>query len=388
MSAHLPVSRQSLGRTFTVAVVVLGLIGAIQVGAVAVKLFSRGGAAASASNDEGPRRPPEKIDIQKLLTEMPPPADESGALAVADDPLQGDPVTVTPTGPRPVPIATPLEPRPNAEPKPETPPGPAVARPLMQPRPTPVPLSALTPKVSPQFTELIEQGKLLRNSGDTAGALVKFREASNLEPANAQAIAEQAYTFEKMSLNDKAAEQWRRVLALGESAGVLYSAARSKLDMALAETMKGVNPVAGASRPIAEGKVIGLGTPVARGELDPSSAKKFVLHVPITSRAGEQVTVKDMKVFVLFYDRLNGSDLASTAANVTNRWSDPPADFTDGNQETLEVTYDLPPTEGRGERREYYGYIVRLYYRDHLQDTFAEPAALNQRFPAPITLSE
>ena len=158
--------------------------------------------------------------------------------------------------------------------------------------------------------------------------------------------------------------------------------------MALAETIKGVNPPAGAARPIAEGKVIGLGTPVARAELDPSSAKKFVLHVPITSRAGEQVTVKEMKVFVLFYDRLNGADLASTAANVSNRWADPPADFMDGNQETLEVTYDLPPTEGRGERREYYGYIVRLYYRDQLQDSFAEPAALNQRFPASLTLSE
>jgi len=98
--------------------------------------------------------------------------------------------------------------------------------------------------------------------------------------------------------------------------------------------------------------------------------------------------VKDMKVFVLFYDRLNGVDLASTAANVSNRWSDPPADFADGNQETLEVTYDLPQPEGRGERREYYGYIVRLYYRDQLQDSFAEPAALNQRFPAALTLSE
>jgi hypothetical protein len=270
--------------------------------------------------------------------------------------------------------------------KPDTP-GVAVARPLIQPRPTPVPLSALTPKVSPQFTELIEQGKLLRSSGDTAGALVKFREAAGLEPANAQAIAEQAYTYEKMSLHDKAAEQWKRVLSLGESGGVLYSAARSKLDMAMAETMRVMGPQ-GPARPIGEGKVVGLGTPTIRNEPDPASAKKFVLQVPILTRAGQPITVKEMKVFVLFYDRLNGSDLASTAANVSNRWGDPPADWSEGNQETLEVTYDLPPTEGRGERREFYGYIVRLYYQDQLQDSFAEPAALNQRFPAALTLSE
>jgi hypothetical protein len=31
---------------------------------------------------------------------------------------------------------------------------------------------------------------------------------------------------------------------------------------------------------------------------------------------------------------------------------------------------------------------VRLYYRGELQDTKAEPATLNQKFPPPYTLSE
>jgi hypothetical protein len=384
MSAQFHAARQSLGRTFMVAAVVLGAIGAVQVGAVGWRLFHKE-PPSIAGQEDGPRRPPERIDVQKLLSEMPPP-EEPAALAVSNDPLQIDPVTVGPTGLRPVPIATPLEPRPTAEPKTDAP-AVAVARPLIQPRPTPVPLSALTPKVSPQFTELVEQGKLLRNTGDTAGALVKFREASALEPANAQAFAEQAYTYEKMSLYDKAAEQWKKVLSLGESGGVLYSAAKSKLDMAMAETMRVTGP-AGAARPLGEGKLIGLGTPVMQNEPDPASAKRFVLRVPIMARGGQKITVKDMKVFVLFYDRLNGSDLASTAANVSNRWGDPPADWSDGDVETLEVTYDLPPVEGRGERREYYGYIVRLYYQDKLQDSYAEPAALNQRFPAALTLSE
>jgi hypothetical protein len=383
MSAHLPVTRQSLGRTFTVAAVMMGLIGAVQVGAIGWKVFEKKPEAVA---EDGPRRPPEKIDIQRLLSEMPPPEEPSAPLAVVNDPLQGDPVAVGPTGIRPVPLATPLEPKATAETKVETT-APGTARPLIQPRPTPVPLTALTPKVSPQFTELIEQGKLLRNTGDTAGALVKFREASALEPTNAQAIAEQAYTYEKMSLHDKAAEQWKRVLSFGETGGVLYSAAKSKLDMAMSETLRVTSPV-GPPRPIAEGKLIGLGTPMMRNDPDPASAKKFVLHVPITTRSGQKMNVKDMKVFVLFYDRLNANDLASTAANVSNRWADPPADWADGSTETLEVTYDLPPTEGRGERRDYYGYIVRLYYKDQLQDSYAEPAALNQRFPAAHTLSE
>ena len=44
--------------------------------------------------------------------------------------------------------------------------------------------------------------------------------------------------------------------------------------------------------------------------------------------------------------------------------------------------------QAQAQQREYYGYIVRLYYRRELQDTKAEPANLNQKFPPPNTLSE
>jgi tetratricopeptide (TPR) repeat protein len=377
MSAHIPVTRQSLGRTFVVAATVLGLMGAAQIGAVSWKFIQSAGLMG-----DGSRRPPSRIDVQRLVSEMPPPEDP---LAVSNDPLEGDPVTIGPTGARPVPVATPLDPR-SASREEEDAVLNALARPF-QPRPTPVPLSVLTPKVSPQFTELVEQGKLLRNSGDTAGALVKFREAAALEPANAQAIAEQAYTFEKMSLYDKAAEQWRRVLAMGENAGVLYSAARSKLDMAMAETIRTVSPTS-SPQAIEEGKIVGLDVPMRQDESSPTSAKKFVLFVPIRVRPGEKIKVKDVKLIVQFYDRLNGKEIVDTAANTGHLWSRPPPNWADEDTETAECTYDLPPSHGLGEGRDYYGYIARLYYQNELQDIHAEPAALTQRFPAAHTLSE
>ena len=36
-------------------------------------------------------------------------------------------------------------------------------------------------------------------------------------------------------------------------------------------------------------------------------------------------------------------------------------------KETLEVSYDLPRSDGRGERREFYGYLIRLYYQNSNQ---------------------
>jgi hypothetical protein len=217
---------------------------------------------------------------------------------------------------------------------------------------------------------------------------VKFREASLIDPGNPLAIAEQAFTFEKMSLPDKAAEQWKRILMMGDRAGVYFSAARSKMDSAMQTTVREttVRETPGGKTELPPGKTMALGKPAILDDPDPAVAKKFTLSVPIRARSTETIVVRDMKIFVLFYDRVNGKEIAGTVANVRNQWSSPPADWKDGDTETLEVTYELPAAAARGERREYYGYIVRLYYHGELQDTQAEPASLNQKFPAPYTL--
>ena len=315
--------------------------------------------------------PPLKIDVSKIVADSPPP-ENPGALLV-------DPLLPTrderPPGPRP--LLPHAEPLPLAESSTTEPPG------VPPPRPTPVPLSVFTPKPDPRYGELVEQGRLLRNTGDTAGALLKFREAGVIEPGNPLAIAEQAYTFEKMGLPDKAAEQWKRIFVMGERAGFFYGTAKSKLESAMLDTMRTV----GGAVP-ANGKVLALGPVALADDPDPSSAKRFTLAVPIRARASEEVAVNEMKVFVLFYERVNGKDIAKTIAEVGNRWTSAPVDWKDGDTETLEVSYDLSAQQARAEKREYYGYIVKLYYRGELQDTKAEPAGLSQKFPASPTIAE
>jgi hypothetical protein len=142
----------------------------------------------------------------------------------------------------------------------------------------------------------------------------------------------------------------------------------------------------GTPSKVASDKQMALGRPEIVEDSDPSFVKKLTLRVPIISRTDRSFSVGDMKVYVLFYDRLGGKDVVRTSANVSNRWSSPPADWRDGDTETLEVSYELPPSPVKGEKREYYGYGVRLYYRGELQDSQAEPAALLQKFPPPATL--
>ncbi len=357
-----------------VAAAILAAVAVFQLGAVTVAFFRRSGVGRAEKAEAPMQGPPMKIDVSRLVVESPPPAEEP---ALGADPLAAG-NEERPPGPRPVlPHAEPYVPPPESG-------APKMAS-GAPPRPTPVPLSVFTPKMDPRFNELIEQGRLLRDSGDTAGALVKFREASALDPGNPLAIVEQAYTFEKMSLPDKAAEQWRRVLQMGDRAGVYFSAAKAKLESAVQDSMHGASPGAAA---ITKGKLLAVGSVTLAEDEDAASAKKFALTVPVRANPAEAVSVRDLKVFVLFYERMSGKEIARTIANVSNRWTSAPVDWKDGATEILEVTYELPVAQARIEHREYYGYIVRLYYRGELQDTKAEPAGLNQKFPAPYTLSE
>ncbi len=385
MPVDSPTPNQSFGRTFVVAAAILGVVATAQLSAVTWAFFTKPGAGLSkAGEDDKPTPPAPQIDISNFPVQDPP----DPPLSVGGDPIaEARPSYLKPESESLDPPIT-KSAKPVAVPENPSPSTIASASPLNPLRPTPVPLSAFTPKQDPRFGELVEQGKILRNTGDTAGALVKFREAGLLDPTNPLPFAESAYTFEKMSLGDKASEQWRHILAMGESAGVYYSAAQAKLNVAMTNAARAVAPPpTAAATEIPEGKSLAISQPKMDEDADPSSAKKFILHVPIRARDGQSIIVRDMKVFVLFYEKLNGKDIVRTTANVSNRWESPPIDWTEG-EETLEVSYDLPPSEGRGEPRTYYGYIVRLYYQGELQDTQAQPASLNQKFPAEYQLSE
>ncbi len=366
-----PSTQQTIGRTFIVSAGILGVVALGLIGAVSVVHLKKKPGLAVATPVEAERQPPQKIDVGKLVIDSPPPAETLQSQPVRAFPVKPGPVipAAMPENPASVPIIS--------------------ARPLNQaPRPTPVPLSAFTPKTDPRVPELVEQAKLLRGNGDTAGALAKLREACLLDPSNPLPIAEAAYTYEKMGINERAAEQWRRVLALGEGGGVYYSAAKSKLEAAVMSTSREVGGGTPSAAEMPEGKTLVIGSPTTQDDADPGSAKKFSLHVPIRARAGEVIKARDMKVFVLFYDKVGAKEVARTSANVNNRWATPPTDWADGNIETLEVTYDLPMSAVRREPREYHGYIVRLYYRGELQDSQADPASLNQKFPAPFQITE
>ena len=136
---------------------------------------------------------------------------------------------------------------------------------------------------------------------------------------------------------------------------------------------------------IAAGAVLGL-LPVSTEELrDANSAKRFILHIPIKARPKARVDVKDLIIHVLFYDIVDGQNVVQTSASVNSKWITQPPDWVNSDTEELAVEYNLPKPSRR-ENRNYFGYIVRIYYKGQLQAAAADPDRLAQQYPPPTTL--
>lgn len=353
-----PITRQTVGRTFIVAISVLGFVAVAQLGALIWAFVTRS------------QLPPPRIAV---------PTDESGAPLTA---------TVRPNFP-PAFVAPPDA---DFSANPFTADDGANVTGLAAPRPRPVPAQApsqLDPEQAARFKEAIAQGKMLRDRGDMGTALTRFREAGAMDARNPEALFEIAVTYEKMQLLDRAAEQWRRIYDMGESAGPYFTAAEARLNQVKDAAMRdaldrmpaaGSEPVAG----IGAGKVLGVLEVAADDQTDRSVEKRLTVRVPIKARPREKIDVRDLTIQVLFYDIVDNQNLVQTTANVSSRWTTAPADWSDTDTETLEVSYELPladPRTSKRESRKYFGYLVRVYYKGDLQASAGEPEKLVQQFP-------
>jgi hypothetical protein len=269
------------------------------------------------------------------------------------------------------------------------------------PKPTPVTSHPVSTEPTNRFDEIVTQGRELRDRNDTNTAITKFREAAAIDPKSPVPFAELAATYEKMGMGEKAAENYGKIIEMGPSTGPYYVMAVAKSQLAKATALNQVTasqdqaPPASSTDPgvdtsapvegIAKGAVLGL-LPVSTEELrDDNSGKHFVLHVPIKARPKARIDVKDLIIHVLFYDILDGQNVVQTSATVNYKWITQPPDWVNSDTEELAAEYNLQKPSKR-ENRKYYGYIVRIYYKGQLQAATAEPDRLAQQYPPPSTL--
>jgi tetratricopeptide (TPR) repeat protein len=355
-----PITRQTVGRTFSVAISTLGVGATLQLGIIGWAFATR------------PANPLPTF-----------PATDSTAIARINSPPQT--IQVPPPD---------LTANPFGEP-PQT--FPTTPAPTVPSKPTPVPQRAAPAEPTNRFEEVLLQGRQLRERGDMSTAITKLREAATMDPKNPIPVAELAATYEKMGNADRAAEHWRKIYEMGDAAGVYFTLAETKLKVSQVLAVKEATrpgPDAAADTSvavdgIAAGATLGLLPIRTEDEPDDGSAKRFTLHIPIKARPKSKTEVRDLVIHVLFYDIVDGQNVVQTSANVSSRWMTPPADWTESDVEELAVEYQLPKPEAKAAKREnrkYFGYIVRIYYKQQLQAATAEPERLSQQYPPPPTL--
>ncbi len=350
MHVNSSIPKPTAGRTFYVAISILGATALAQLVAVAWVFVSRFHAPS-----------PEEL--------------AAGAKSGGVDKLNlADPFPIA--TPAPVSVATPT---------------PAPQQVASLPKPTPVPMRReATPEA--RINELVEQARALNERGDTSTALIRLREALVIGPDKPQVLAELALTYEKMGLADKAIENWRRVYDMGTSAGIYFAAADAKIKnveaMAAAAAQPGPAQPAGTPSS-ATSLSLGEITMINRENVD--GGTRFRLKIPMQAQAGTAIDVRDVVIQVFFYDVVGGQNVVRTNADVNYNWLTAPLDWKEDGVEVLEVEYSQlkpDPKAGRAEDRKYYGYVVRIYYKNNLQDRKAEPINLLKQYPPPPTLNE
>jgi tetratricopeptide (TPR) repeat protein len=271
---------------------------------------------------------------------------------------------------------------------------------------------------------LLKDAVALREKGDTANALAKLQEASQRDPKNASVLAEMATTYESMGMIDRSNETWRKVQELGPAAGSFFEQAdrRLKMGVAVAPTpapaVSNTSADAGAAPALSgipEGSTFGISDVKATESPDPDVDTNLMLRISVKKRPNVAADHTKVKIQVFFYDTVDDKDIKLTDADVNYEWLTPKHDWTDTNPEVLAVTYlraknrtlspeaalsaaaaavvpgkkskpKAPETAAtEGGRRNYLGYIVRVYYHDQLQAMTANPPKLLSLFPAPAT---
>jgi hypothetical protein len=345
--ALLPQTRS--GRTFLIAAIVLGVICAVQLGALGWHLVSGASRNKSSLAAAAPLAPGHDADAMPRVDE-----------------LLGAP-TPAPLVPSPAPAAP-------------------AARPVVTTR------------------DLVGQARGLRQRGDTNSALARLREAQLTAPTDPDVLAEMAVVYEQIQNPEVALELWQRIYEQGNAAGPAFYLAEMRLRSGMAVSTAAPRSAkeggATAADPARDLR-LSIVEVALRDEPDATAEKRLSLKVTVKNRPGKFVDANKVSIQAFFYDSIDGRQTALTNAETAFQWLTDPAHWDDATPQTLEATYfraiplapvapkakgkkgaPEPPPPAPTVPRTFAGYIVRIYYDRVLQDVRAEPNSLLQQFPA------
>jgi len=113
---------------------------------------------------------------------------------------------------------------------------------------------------------------------------------------------------------------------------------------------------------------------------DPQAQRHFTLKVGVKPRPGTP-NGHAVRIVVSFYDLTKDNKMKPTNAQVGYNWLTPAEDWSNATPKYLAATYvRLKSQTSSSDGRRYGGFVVRVYFDGHLQDSRASPSELLTQF--------
>jgi tetratricopeptide (TPR) repeat protein len=217
-----------------------------------------------------------------------------------------------------------------------------------------------------------------RQNGDFSLAETALRQGLELDPAQPQTLANMAMLQEALGRNEKALEYWKSIIGRREAGARILQLARDRaallqqrVQLEQQARQREMSLLALKRQIVIAG--VKPAPPSATGQAD-------VAQVDFTIRREDrqlQIDPGKMRIQLFFYDQL-GEGRFAPARKLEAAFVEEP-DWRDGDAEVLRARY---PLSRDGDRTIPYGYLLRVYYNNELQDECASPAELLRIFPS------
>ena len=223
---------------------------------------------------------------------------------------------------------------------------------------------------SAEAAKLLEAAKLKESEQDIIGALKLLDEANELQPDHPAILYQLGIVFDKVGKKQSAVTYFQTVAAMEERAGELASLSLHYLH--------GKDPAALPSGLI--NRPLSIGPAFHEVSKDDTGQRTVRLSLSIRAAAGDEIDPYEVRPEIYFFDLVNGVEVeacdgSQPPVEEVNPWRSETPDYKKPSEELLDVVYHIPYLDD-GAEREFFGFVVKLYYRDEIQDVLVEPRIL------------
>ncbi|MDZ4817167.1 MAG: hypothetical protein SGI71_13000 [Verrucomicrobiota bacterium] len=231
-----------------------------------------------------------------------------------------------------------------------------------------------------QVNTLNELALQQRWTGDFEGAKINLNRALGVLTNHPPTMANLAAIHEASGDYDSARKVWEDVVALGQKAAPTEFIVASE-HLTIIDKLRTVN------QPPKEDEWLKINSIDLDKANDPETEERRNLKVELSKRVGAALDPSKVKIMIYFYDKAGEEIVVSTTAKIEKGWVTAPVDWNAEESETLLASY-IVAKGGRkkdqskaGKSIIFYGYIVKVFYNNVLQDHRAFPEALAKRTP-------